>query len=208
MTQPVGLFFPCPLLLFGFRVRHQTSLLGNRSPDCRRRVGADDVWMGEGEDRRHTHTHTYMRETEQASCRDQRDGWARGEGRGGHMMSRWALTGCRVSFRRRAGRRAERAEGSLGRGDGGVRQHFSSPLPSQLRGIVVESAAALFHSALQTLGSEYCVARWGKPAKRKKQRQSDIIADAGKRHIYSLGNVEPKTGRIPAVSGEHGQPHT
>lgn len=51
-------------------------------------------------------------------------------------------------------------------GVGGFRQHFSPPLPSQLRGIVVESAAALFHSALQTLGSEYCVARWGKPAER------------------------------------------
>lgn len=56
-------------------------------------------------------------------------------------------------------------------GFGGFRQHFSFPLPSQLRGIVVESAAALFHSALQTLGSEYCVARWGTPAERGGQRQ-------------------------------------
>lgn len=72
----------------------------------------------------------------------------------------------------------------------GYRQHFSSPLPSQLRGIVVESAAALFHSALQTLGSEYCVARWGKPAKRQRQRQSDRRpAEAGvNRSIFSVGH--------------------
>lgn len=36
---------------------------------------------------------------------------------------------------------------------------FTSPLLSHFRGIVVESAAALSRSALQTQGSEYCVAR-------------------------------------------------
>lgn len=46
-------------------------------------------------------------------------------------------------------------------------QDFSSPLLSRLRGIVVESAAALFHSALQTLGSGYCVARSGKPGRQR-----------------------------------------
>lgn len=44
---------------------------------------------------------------------------------------------------------------------------FTSPLLSHFRGIVVESAAALSRSALQTLGNEYCVARWGIPGKLK-----------------------------------------
>lgn len=46
---------------------------------------------------------------------------------------------------------------------GGGRLDFTSPLSSRIRGIVVESAAALSRSALRTLGSGYCVARWGRP---------------------------------------------
>lgn len=92
-------------------------------------------------------------------------------GQGGHMISwRWPFAG------RRAGWEEGGAGGWVGLegwrvwgwgGGGGS----TSPLPSQIRGIVVESAAALFHSALQTLGSEYCVARWGKPAERGRERQ-------------------------------------
>lgn len=86
---------------------------------------------------------------------------------------------------------------------GGYRQHFSSPLPSQLRGIVVESAAALFHSALQTLGSEYCVARWGTPAERggqrQRQRHNEVMA-AGQGLIFRLAHREAEAGRIPAVT--------
>lgn len=51
---------------------------------------------------------------------------------------------------------------------GGVKEgrgefDFTCPLLSDFRGIVVESAAALSRSALQTQGSGYCAARWGRP---------------------------------------------
>lgn len=45
----------------------------------------------------------------------------------------------------------------------GGKLDFTSPLLSHFRGIVVESAAALSRSALQTQGSGYYVARWGIP---------------------------------------------
>lgn len=86
MTQPGGLFSPCPLFLFGLRVRHQTSLLGNCSPDCRRgmrreggRAGDDVRTREEDEERRHRQT--YVRETERAGGEHQRGGGGV-EGRG------------------------------------------------------------------------------------------------------------------------------
>lgn len=69
---------------------HQTSLLGNRFPDCRRRGdGGEDVRLGEDEERRHRHT--YVRETERASGENQRerDRGGEGGGQGGHMISWW-----------------------------------------------------------------------------------------------------------------------
>lgn len=45
---------------------------------------------------------------------------------------------------------------------------------SGFRGIVVESAAAWSHSALQTQGSEYCVARWGRPGRLKQGNHSYV----------------------------------
>lgn len=42
---------------------------------------------------------------------------------------------------------------------------------SDFRGIVVESAAALSRSALQTQGSGYCVAHWGRPGRLKQSNR-------------------------------------
>lgn len=74
----------------------------------------------------------------------------------------------------------------VGRELGGVKEgrgefDFTCPLLSDFRGIVVESAAALSRSALQTQGSGYCAARWGRPLKIKTEQSTNIS-----KFIYKL----------------------